>query len=42
MRCSNSYIQASWYKTPAGYRAYAEKYFVEVKPLLIKAGLAKG
>jgi tripartite-type tricarboxylate transporter receptor subunit TctC len=38
----DSYIQAPWYKSPAEYRAYAEKYFVEVKPLLIKAGLAKG
>jgi tripartite-type tricarboxylate transporter receptor subunit TctC len=37
----DSYIQAPWYKNPAEYRAYAEKYFVEVKPLLIKAGLAK-
>jgi tripartite-type tricarboxylate transporter receptor subunit TctC len=38
----DSYIQAPWYKNPAEYRAYAEKYFAEVKPLLIKAGLAKG
>jgi tripartite-type tricarboxylate transporter receptor subunit TctC len=38
----DSYIQAPWYKTPAEYRAFAEKYFVEVKPLLIKSGLAKG
>jgi tripartite-type tricarboxylate transporter receptor subunit TctC len=38
----DSYIQAPWYKSPAEFRAYAEKYFVEVKPLLIKAGLAKG
>ena len=38
----DSYIQAPWYKTPAEYRAFAEKYFVDVKPLLIKAGLAKG
>lgn len=37
----DSYIQAPWYKSPAEYRAYAEKYFVDVKPLLIKAGLAK-
>jgi len=37
----DSYIQAPWYKSPAEYRAFAEKYFVEVKPLLIKAGLAK-
>ena len=38
----NSYIQAPWYKSPADYRAFAEKYYAEVKPLLIKAGLAKG
>ncbi len=38
----DSYIQAPWYKSPADYRAFAEKYHAEVKPLLIKAGLAKG
>jgi tripartite-type tricarboxylate transporter receptor subunit TctC len=38
----DSYIQAPWYKSPAEYRAFAERYFVEVKPLLVKAGLAKG
>jgi len=38
----DSYIQAPWYKTPAEYRAFAEKYFADVKPLLIKSGLAKG
>ncbi|WP_296384325.1 tripartite tricarboxylate transporter substrate binding protein [Reyranella sp.] len=37
----DSYIQAPWYKSPGEYRAYAERYFVEVKPLLIKAGLAR-
>ncbi|HSH99437.1 MAG TPA: tripartite tricarboxylate transporter substrate binding protein [Reyranella sp.] len=37
----DSYIQAPWYKSPAEYRAYAEKYHAEVKPLLVKAGLAK-
>ncbi len=36
------YIQASWYKSPADFRAFAEKYHAEVKPLLIEAGLAKG
>ncbi|MBL8673285.1 MAG: tripartite tricarboxylate transporter substrate binding protein [Rhodospirillales bacterium] len=35
-------IQATWYKTPAEYRAFAEKYYVDVKPMLVKAGLAKG
>jgi hypothetical protein len=38
----DSYIQAPWYKSPAEYRVFAEKYFVEVKPLLIMAGLAHG
>jgi tripartite-type tricarboxylate transporter receptor subunit TctC len=35
-------IQPTWYKSPAEYRAFAEKYFVDIKPTLIKAGLAKG
>jgi len=38
----DSYIQAPWYKSPPEYRTFAEKYYAEVKPLLIKAGLAKG
>ena len=38
----DKYIQAEWYKTPAEYRAFAEKYYVDVKPLLVKAGLAQG
>jgi hypothetical protein len=38
----DSYIQAAWYKSPAEYRAYAEKYFVKMKPLEIKASLAEG
>lgn len=37
----DKYIQAEWYKSPAEYRAFAEKYYVDVKPLLVKAGLAK-
>ena len=37
----DKYIQAPWYKSPAEYRAFAEKYFDDVKPLLVKAGLAK-
>jgi len=37
----DKYIQAPWYKSPAEYRAFAEKYFEDVKPLLVKAGLAK-
>ncbi|MBM3620748.1 MAG: tripartite tricarboxylate transporter substrate binding protein [Alphaproteobacteria bacterium] len=35
------YIQVPWYKSPAEYRAFAEKYFVDVKPVLVRAGLAK-
>jgi tripartite-type tricarboxylate transporter receptor subunit TctC len=35
------FIQVPWDKNPAEYRAFAEKYYVDVKPLLIKAGLAK-
>lgn len=35
------YIQVPWRKNPAEYRAYAEQYFTSIKPLLIKAGLAK-
>jgi hypothetical protein len=38
----DSYIQSPWYKTPVEYRAFAEKYYAEVTPLLVKAGLAKG
>jgi len=37
----DQFLQLPWYKNPVEYRAFAEKYFVEVKPLLIKAGLAK-
>ncbi|MBI2764897.1 MAG: hypothetical protein HYX53_03185 [Chloroflexi bacterium] len=37
----DKYIQAEWYKSPAEYRGFAEKYFVDVKPLLVKAGLAQ-
>ena len=35
------FIQGPWNKNPAEYRAFAEKYYVEVKPLLVRAGLAK-
>ncbi len=35
------YIQVPWRRNPAEYRAYAENYFNTIKPLLIKAGLAK-
>ncbi|HJQ59019.1 MAG TPA: tripartite tricarboxylate transporter substrate binding protein [Vineibacter sp.] len=38
----DQFSQASWYKSPAEYRAFAEKYFEDIKPALIKAGLAKG
>jgi len=36
------FIQVPWRRNPAEYRAYAEQYFNGIKPLLIKAGLAKG
>jgi tripartite-type tricarboxylate transporter receptor subunit TctC len=35
------FIQVPWEKNPTEFRAFAEKYYVDVKPLLIKAGLAK-
>ncbi len=38
----DQFLQLPWYKNPAEYRAFAEKYYVDVKPLLIKAGLAQG
>ena len=37
----DKFIQEPWYRDPAAYRAFAEKYYVDVKPMLIKAGLAK-
>ena len=35
------YIQVPWRRNPAEFRAYAEQYYNSIKPLLIKAGLAK-
>jgi tripartite-type tricarboxylate transporter receptor subunit TctC len=35
------YIQVPWKSNPAEFRAFAEKYYVDVKPLLVRAGLAK-
>ena len=35
------FIQVPWDKNPAEFRAFAEKYYVDVKPLLVRAGLAK-
>lgn len=35
------FIQVPWRRNPAEYRAFAEAYFGSVKPLLVKAGLAK-
>jgi hypothetical protein len=40
--CWPRYIQAPWNRKPTEYRAFAESYYKRVKPLLIKAGLAKG
>jgi tripartite-type tricarboxylate transporter receptor subunit TctC len=38
----DQFIQEPWYRTGPQYRAFAEKYFVDVKPMLVKSGLAKG
>ena len=35
------FIQVRWYKSSADYRAWAESYFTEIKPTLVRAGLAK-
>ncbi|MBI3373225.1 MAG: tripartite tricarboxylate transporter substrate binding protein [Betaproteobacteria bacterium] len=35
------FIQLPWYKSSADYRAWAEKYFVDIRPVLAKAGLLK-
>ena len=35
------FVQVPWKRNPIEYRAFAEQYFNNVKPLLIKAGLAK-
>ena len=35
------YIQVPWKRNPVEYRAFAESYFNSVKPLLVRAGLAK-
>ena len=35
------FIQVPWYKSPADYRAWAEKYFVDIRPALARAGLVK-
>ena len=37
----DKFIQEPWRKTPTEYRAFAEKYYVDVKPMLMKAGLAQ-
>ena len=35
------FVQVPWKRNPIEYRAFAEQYFNNVKPLLVKAGLAK-
>ena len=35
------FVQVPWRRTPEEYRAYSEQYFNSIKPLLIRAGLAK-
>ncbi|HJQ57981.1 MAG TPA: tripartite tricarboxylate transporter substrate binding protein [Vineibacter sp.] len=37
----DKYVQETWYRDPKAYRAWAEQYFNDVKPLLVRAGLAK-
>lgn len=36
------FVQDPWYRDPAGFRAWAEEYSTTVKPMLVRAGLAKG
>ncbi|HQD81813.1 MAG TPA: tripartite tricarboxylate transporter substrate binding protein, partial [Quisquiliibacterium sp.] len=35
------FLQVRWYKSSADYRAWAERYFTDIKPTLVRAGLAK-
>ena len=35
------FIQVPWYRSSADYRAWAEKYFVDIRPTLVRAGLVK-
>jgi tripartite-type tricarboxylate transporter receptor subunit TctC len=35
------YQQKPWYKSPEEFRAWAEKYYVEIRPTLQQAGLAR-
>jgi len=36
------FVQVRWYKSSADYRGWAEKYFVDIKPTLVRAGLVPG
>lgn len=38
----DKFIQPTWYKSPDEFRAWAEKYYTDVLPLLKAAGLVKG
>lgn len=38
-RLLENFIQSRWYKTPAEYRAWAERYFTDIRPTLERAGL---
>lgn len=38
----DKFIQPAWYKSPDEFRAWAEKYYVDILPLLKTAGLVKG
>lgn len=36
------FVQVRWYQSSADYRGWAEKYFVDIKPTLVRAGLVPG
>jgi tripartite-type tricarboxylate transporter receptor subunit TctC len=35
------FMQPVWYKSPAEFRGWAERYFTEIRPTLVRAGLVK-
>jgi tripartite-type tricarboxylate transporter receptor subunit TctC len=37
----HKFIQPVWYKSSADFRAWAEKYFTDIRPTLVRAGLVK-
>lgn len=40
-RLLENFIQSRWYQGADGYRAWAERYFAEIRPTLMRAGLVK-